>query len=143
MASYTSFFVSIIIIISLYIYAFSLENLAEVKEENLNLQDEVANLKEFGILKEAEVRTNNRIWAQEQEKLWTAQSQLITQNHKIDDFNEAVCGLLEHNMNLEQRAVQAEGLYSSLKASVEEKGLTVQEYSSDSSFSSFERILES
>ena len=141
MASYTFFFVSIIII-SLYIYAFSLENLADVKEENLNLQDEVANLNEFGILKKAEVRTNNRIWAQEQEKLWTAQSQLITQNHKIDDFNETVCRLLEHNMNLKQRAVQAEGLYSSLKALVKEKGLTVQEYSSDSSFSSFEQILE-
>lgn len=86
----------------------------KVKKENKDLWEEIANLNEFGILKQASSSSTLWLWAVEQRKLWNAQALIIRQTEKIDGLEEGVYSLLEHNMCLE-RSVLGFGLMHTTK----------------------------
>lgn len=86
-------------------FYFSIEDLMKVKKENKDLWEEIVNLNEFGILKQASSSSTLWFWAVEQRKLWNAQALIIRQTETIDGLEEGVCSLLEHNMCLERSVV--------------------------------------
>lgn len=101
----------------------------EVRQENQDLQEEISTMIEFGTFRDLEVQAQNKIWAEEQKKLWTTQVQimdknkqiaeqeekLILQNEKIEGLEEGICTLLELNKCLEKDKDRAVTVYEEAK----------------------------
>jgi len=114
------------------------------------LQEEIADLNEFGIWKEVDVQINNRLWTKDLKVSWDAQLKVREQSDKIDQMNDQIYWSYEHRQFLEQgrkdienkrdQAEQERDLalnkYAQVKDQLEKQGFKLDEEEISSSYSS-------
>ncbi|CAB5190517.1 unnamed protein product [Rhizophagus irregularis] len=91
------------------------EDLTKAKEEKEDLQEKFENLLEMGTHKNLDTEFHNKIWAEEQRKLWEAQKLIIDQRRTIEGLEEGVCQLISHNISLQSSRGRAEAAFEEAK----------------------------
>ncbi|CAB5194305.1 unnamed protein product [Rhizophagus irregularis] len=91
------------------------EDLTKAKKENEDLQEKFEGLLEMGTYKNLDTKFHNKIWAEEQRKLWEAQKLIIDQRRMIEGLEEGVCQLIAHTVKLESSKGRAEAAFEEAK----------------------------
>ncbi|EXX73720.1 hypothetical protein GLOIN_2v1780065 [Rhizophagus irregularis DAOM 181602=DAOM 197198] len=69
----------------------------------------------MGTHKNLDTEFHNKIWAEEQRKLWEAQKLIIDQQRTIKGLEEGVCQLISHNISLQSSRGRAEAAFEEAK----------------------------
>ncbi|EXX61775.1 hypothetical protein GLOIN_2v1780065 [Rhizophagus irregularis DAOM 181602=DAOM 197198] len=91
------------------------EDLTKAKEEKEDLQEKFESLLEMGTHKNLDTEFHNKLWAEEQRKLWEAQKLIIDQQRTIEGLEEGVCQLISHNISLQSSRSRAEAAFEETK----------------------------